>query len=950
MSLSQFTQSEIEQYYRIRLDRAGFHHVKGNEWRSRCILHGGDNPNSLWVDIATGGFCCFSCQKKGGGIYSFEQEVLRGESASGQAPETGKVTESIHTVLGTPFVSRVYQEDIPTKAKGTGWDRKQAQDYYVYQDELGRELYRVWRFVDRSGNKVTPPDHACACQRNPDAECEAGCVDGRVWGAKDVRRVLYRLPDVIQSSFCFIVEGEKDVNNLSRALALYISRKEGFKLANLLLDRVSVTTNMGGSSGWKPEYEYGKYFTGKVVVKLGDNDAPGRLHDAAVCKDVAKYALQLYTLELPVKEKEDISDYLKNHTIEDLIKLMETSLKKWAVAKAKETKVGEKNEPRIVLVHPVELTGRETKPTCDWLVEGLIERGQRGLVIAPPKVGKAQPVDSSILTPNGWVRMGDIKPGDKVIGSNGRPTNVLAVHPQGIVQTYEVAISGGVVVETCADHLWKIQSHDDRIIGKWRVKTTAQIADEISQGKDRWHYLPIVKPIEHEDVDFDIPPYSLGFMIGDGCFRVIHGITITTADEDCAQRVGEECDGITKNHSHLYTYGVKLKFSRRRLEALGLYGKMSSEKHIPAEYMRGSVSQRLDLLRGLLDSDGCFEAGKLVTFSSTSRTLAGNVQELAESLGGTAVMKSKDPFYRLGDGSKKQCLTAYTLVIKLPRELGNPFFCKRKAAKWEASTTGTKKIPCRRIVAVRKGRMVSAQCISIDATDSLYVTNNHVLTHNSLMFLDMVVSLASTTRFLGVDPYYRPVKSAIISREDGPELVKRRLTQLAAGRGLSLEDVNANILVNTVKQSSSFHIDSQKELEEMAEWLKAGKVEFCVIDVLNRLHFQNENSTDDMTKVMIKFDELAALSGAQICVIHHLGRTGNSRGSTTIEGWADFICKLEQDPIDESLKTVTIKTKSRGSIEPRSVKYWQSDDKTQSRILLVTKIDKQSNNGNGRDH
>jgi len=63
-----------------------------------------------------------------------------------------------------------------------------------------------------------------------------------------------------------------------------------------------------------------------------------------------------------------------------------------------------------------------------------------------------------------------------------------------------------------------------------------------------------------------------------------------------------------------------------------------------------------------------------------------------------------------------------------------------------------------------------------------------------------------------VDPYYRPVKSAIISREDGPELVKRRLTQLAAGRGLSLEDVNANILVNTVKQSSSFHIDSQKNL------------------------------------------------------------------------------------------------------------------------------------------
>jgi len=221
----------------------------------------------------------------------------------------------------------------------------------------------------------------------------------------------------------------------------------------------------------------------------------------------------------------------------------------------------------------------------------------------------------------------------------------------------------------------------------------------------------------------------------------------------------------------------------------------------------------------------------------------------------------------------------------------------------------------------------------------------------SLLFLDMCVSLASQTRFLGVEPSNHPIRTAIISREDGPELVKRRLTQLAAGRGLSLEQVNQYILVNTVKQSSSFHIDSQKELEEMAQWLKAGRVEFCVVDVLNRLHFQNENSTDDMTKVMIKFDELAALSGSQICVIHHLGRTGNSRGSTTIEGWADFICKLEQDPIDESLKTVTIKTKAQGLIAPRSVKYWQSDDKNQSRILLVEKIERHNNgngNGNGR--
>lgn len=597
MPLADFTQDEIEQFYRIVLDRARFHHVKGTEFRSRCVLHGGDNENSFWVNLETGGFCCFSCGVKGGGVYSFAQEYLRRESASGQAPESRAVTEWIHGILGTPFVERVCTADIQEKTPGKGWDRRQAQDYYVYQDELGQELYRVYRFVDGKGGKITPPDHPCHRTHDPQAPCpEPGCVDGRIWGAKSVRRVLYRLPDVIQSSLCFIVEGEKDVNNLSRALALYISRNNGFRLGKLRLARVAVTTNMGGAVGWKPDYEYGKYFIGRVVVKLGDNDEAGRIHDQAVCRDVCRYASQLFTLDLPVAEKGDISDYLKQHTVEDLIKLLESNRKPYAVAATKVAKVGDAiPEPRVVLVHPLEL-GDHTETRGDWLVEGLIERGQRGLVVAPPKVGK------------------------------------------------------------------------------------------------------------------------------------------------------------------------------------------------------------------------------------------------------------------------------------------------------------------------------------------------------SLMFLDLAVSLASMTRFLGAKPYWRPVRVAIISREDGPGLVQRRLRQLAAGRNLTLQEVDPYILVNTVRQSSSFHIDSQKELEEMATWLKAGKVEFCILDVLNRLHFQKENSSDDMTRVMMKFDELASLSGAQICVIHHLARAGNVKGSTSIEGWADFICKLDADATDQSIKTVSIRTKATGLVEPRTVRYWQSDDQNQSRIILVTKF------------
>ena len=329
---AKFAYEENEQYYRICLDGAGFHHVKGNEYRSRCILHDGDNSSSFWLNLATGAFCCFSCGVKGGSIFAFQQELLRRESASGQAPEYGTVIQSIREVLGTPFAERVYPEDIgQSKSSGKGWDRKQAQDSYPYTDESGQELYTVWRFVDAKGNKITPPDHPCPCARDSKAKCEPGCSGGRVWGIKKLRHVPYRLLDVLQSLLVFIVEGEKDANNLSRALAFYISKHGGFRLGKLILDRVAVTTNVSGADGWKSEYEYAKYFTGKIVIKLGDNNTAGRKHNEAVCRDVCRHAAQLFTLDLPVGEDEDISDYLRQHTVEDLIKLLGLDRKLYAV-------------------------------------------------------------------------------------------------------------------------------------------------------------------------------------------------------------------------------------------------------------------------------------------------------------------------------------------------------------------------------------------------------------------------------------------------------------------------------------------------------------------------------------------------------------------------------------------------------------------------------------------
>jgi hypothetical protein len=586
--MAKLTRQQTEQFYRVRLDSYKIRHSKGMEHRAICPLHGGSNPTQFWVDIAEGNYCCFSCGAKGGSAYAFEQALLKVE---GKSPSHDEVMSSLEQVLGTPFVERTYPETLQGGAK-KGWDRKQARDFYRYTDELGEELFTVWRFVDRNGRKLTPADRPCPCAANPDAECTLGCKDGRVWSTKGVRRVLYRLSDVIQSSVVFVVEGEKNANDLSRAVSEYIRRKGSFPLGHLTVDRVAVTTNPGGASAWKEEYGFGKYFLGKVVIKLGDNDASGRMHDLSASEDIAPHALKLFTLDLPVGEGEDISDFLAAHPIDDLWQLFPTR-KEWVQSKAIEPTIAETLEERTLLVKPSELAASDGLGATDWLVEGLIERGTRGLVVAPPKTGK------------------------------------------------------------------------------------------------------------------------------------------------------------------------------------------------------------------------------------------------------------------------------------------------------------------------------------------------------SLLFLEMVLCLATRQSFLGLRPYHRTVKCAIISREDGPTIVHRRLMQLASAKGLAMLDVDRHLVVNTEKQSSTFKIDRPKDLEEMGEWLKRMEVEFVVIDVLNRLHDQQENSSDDMTKVMQRFDELGRVGGCQVCVIHHTNKVGGVKGSTAISGWADYIAMLEQHPDDESVKTLLLKTKLSGAVTPRTIRYWQSDDQKQSRIQLV---------------
>ena len=94
-------------------------------------------------------------------------------------------------------------------------------------------------------------------------------------------------------------------------------------------------------------------------------------------------------------------------------------------------------------------SGKENKPP-------------RLLVYGSEGIGKAQPLDAQVLTPEGFVAMGELKVGDRVIGVDGKPRNILAIFPQGKKEVFRVHFRDGSQTECCDEHLWFTQTRGER--------------------------------------------------------------------------------------------------------------------------------------------------------------------------------------------------------------------------------------------------------------------------------------------------------------------------------------------------------------------------------------------------------------------------------------------------------------------------------------------------------
>jgi len=361
--------------------------------------------------------------------------------------------------------------------------------------------------------------------------------------------------------------------------------------------------------------------------------------------------------------------------------------------------------------------------------------------------GKAQPLHSKILTPNGWTTMGEIKPGDSVISGDGNPTNVMGVFPQGIREIFKVEFSDGSSTECCGEHLWTVKNYinrnyrnkkGDKVDRPWSIMPLDALHD--LKYLDRLNYnIPLVGMIEYNNIeDLLVDPYLMGLLLGDECISQHHAVNFSSIDAELVEAVDELApDGCTFSKYSTSSSGhvegrivFKGGIKNPLLESnrfLGIQGLDSKNKFIPDVYLRSKSINRIALLQGLLDTDGNCSKTNL-TYSTSSKKLRDNVIELVRSLGGIATWSSKLPRYTYKDRNLTGSI-AFTVFINLPADI-KPFRLKRKVQAYKYHTKYT---PVRYITNIATVGKMECQCIMVDHPDHLYVTDDFIVTHNTYL-------------------------------------------------------------------------------------------------------------------------------------------------------------------------------------------------------------------------
>ena len=396
------------------------------------------------------------------------------------------------------------------------------------------------------------------------------------------------------------------------------------------------------------------------------------------------------------------------------------------------------------------------------------------IIGARPAMGKALALDTPIPTLDGWTTMAEIEEGDQVYDEDGRPCRVTYTSPVFVDhRCYRLHFDDGSSLVADAGHRWlaydapawrSLRERSRRLeqpmaanprlardqSARWRLPRIVTTEEMVTEGVHRpdgrpnW-YLPLAGALEGPELDLPVDPYVLGCWLGDGSSR---GSEITIGDDDaCHFRAEFERRGyqLSSRGSLQWAttpipgpgprqgYKGPLRVLARELQQAGLL--RGTKKHIPNSYLRSSYKQRLELLQGLLDTDGTVTNGNgTVELCLADRALLEQAFELMCSLGQKPHPIREKLVAMAGGGVAQAWRVRWT-----PNE---PVFLMTRKAERLAATVSRRRHgrhSRRAVVSIELVPTVPVRCIAVDSPSHLFLAGRCMVpTHNTSLALGIL--------------------------------------------------------------------------------------------------------------------------------------------------------------------------------------------------------------------
>lgn len=344
------------------------------------------------------------------------------------------------------------------------------------------------------------------------------------------------------------------------------------------------------------------------------------------------------------------------------------------------------------------------------------------MVLSVAGSGKALVNGTNVMTPNGYTPIENLKYGDKIFGRDGKVYSVSGVFPQGKKQVYKIKFSDGSVIKCCEDHLWNYQTRKDKKNNseKWYTNNTKYILEnEELRLNGKWNiYIPICEPLKFDQKILPIKPYSMGILLGS--YKLCNkNIKIPKRYKDILETIIIDLEVINNFN----------KNTKQILKNLNLTKTGSNNKFIPEEYKFSNVSDRIQLIQGLIDINGSYKKDHY-EYKTSSKQLALDIKFICESLGAVVRLNVKNT----------QCINKFVYKLSIKPSKNLPIFhCSNRVGRqWIQS----KSYACRTIKKIEKTQdYESMTCIKTNAPDELFIIDNCIVTHNTTTVIKRMANL-----------------------------------------------------------------------------------------------------------------------------------------------------------------------------------------------------------------